>query len=152
MYYKSFDEEVAEIKTFGEFLIPYNFPQVPPEEEEPINYIKPREIRVDGYNLIVHYSKADYGTHYLETLQVLGKYSPFLPFSLVCKIGKKFMGDQYLSLVELYKDNRKIYCWTLILNKNNKPIPGPYQQDDTEHCTYEGLEYRCVSPKQVNLH
>ena len=150
--YKSFDEEVAEMKNFGEFLTPFNFPQTTPEEEELINYIKAREIYVDGYNIVIHYNRADYDTYYLETLQILGKYSPFLPFSLVCKIGKKFMGDQHLSLVELFKDNKKIYCWTLILNRAGKPIPGSYQQNAIERCTYEGLEYRCVDPKQVNLY
>jgi hypothetical protein len=149
--HKSFDEQVEEMKRFGNILMPYNFPQVPQEEEEDVNFIKAREVMVDGYSLILHYSKADYGNHYLETLQVLGKYIPFLPFSLVCKIGKRFLGNKHLSLVELFRDNRKIYCWTLVSNRAGKAVPGPYQ-NEVETCIYEGFEYRSVSPKQVNFY
>jgi hypothetical protein len=151
MNHKSFDEHIREMKGFGHFLMPYNFPQVPAEEEEDVNFIKAREVVIDGYNLILHYSKADYGGHFLQTLQVLGKFTPFLPFCLVCKIGKRFLGDKHLSLVELFRDNRKIYCWTLVTNRAGKPIQGPYQNDE-ETCVYEGFEYRSVSPKQVNFY
>src|SRR5690348_1768102 len=104
-------EVVENIKKFGEFLIPYNFPIATTEDEDAINIIKTKEVVIDGYNLIIHYNKAKYKDHYLTTLQILGRWSPFLPFSLVCKIGKKFLGDQHLSLVEIFVENRKIYCW-----------------------------------------
>ena len=149
MHHKGFDEEITEMRSFGELLMPYNFPLVTQEEEECVNHIKLKQVCVDGYNLILHYSKSDYGNHFVETLQILGKYCPFLPFFLVCKIGKKVLGNQHLSLVEVYKDNRKIYCWTLILDKANKPVLGPY--DEVEYCTYEGFEYRSVNPNQLNL-
>lgn len=152
---KKFEDHKIEMRKLGEFLIPYNFPQSPPGDEDDLNHLKAREVYIDGYNLILHYSKADYRTYKLETLQILGKYSPFLPFSLVCKIGKKFLGEQYLSLVELFKDNRKIYCWNLLLNRHGIPIPGSLGGDDDdtgEECTYEGLQYRSVSPRQVNFH
>lgn len=155
MYYnnKDFEREIDAMKRFGKLLMPYNFPLVSPEEEEAVNFIKSlHETCVDGYSLVLHFSKSDYGTHYLETLQVVGKYSPFLPFSLVCKIGKQVFGSRHLSLVELIKEGRKIYCWTLVADRENKPIPGPYQQEDAERCMYEGLEYRSVSPKEVNLY
>ena len=150
--YKSLDDHITEMRSFGEFLMPYNFPQVKAEEEDDVNHIKAREVYVDGYDLILHYSKSQYENHFLETLQILGKYSPFLPFFLVCKIGKKFLGEQQLSLVEIFRDNRKIYCWTLVLDKAGKPTQGPYQKEGVETCTYEGFEYRFMTPNQLNFY
>ena len=148
---KHLDEHIEEMRSFGEFLVPYNYPQVTQNEEEDVNYIKAREAIVDGYSLILHYSKADYGNHYLETLQILSKYCPFLPFSLVCKIGKKFLGDKHLSLVEIFRDNRKIYCWTIVVDKNGNPVSGPHQEE-LEVKSYEGFEYHSMRPEQVNFH
>lgn len=149
---KKLDDHIKEMRAFGEFLMPYNFPQVKAEEEETVNAIKARDVEVDGYSLILHYSKSKYESHYLETLQILGKYAPFLPFSVVCKIGKKFLGDQHLSLVEILRDNRKIYCWSVVLDKDRNPTVGPYQKDEVEKCIYEGFEYIFMSPNQVNFY
>lgn len=145
------DEKIQTMKRFGHFLMPYNFPRVPAEDEEDVNFIKAQEVSVDGYNLILQYSKSDYGQHYLHTLQILGKFTPFLPFSLVCKIGKRFLGDKHLSLVELFRDNRKIYCWTLVTDTQESAIEGPYRVEVETHI-YEGFEYKSVSPNQVNFY
>ena len=96
---KILDKHIKEMRSLGDFLMPYSFPRI--DEEGLIGDLKLREIPVDGYNLILNFSRNNYSTHYLETLQIFGKYSPFLPFSLVCKVGKMFMGDQHLALVEL---------------------------------------------------
>ncbi len=146
----SLDEHVKAMRGLGEVLMPYNFPKVPAEEEDDINPIKTREVTVDGYTLIVHYSKAEYQQHYLETLQVLGKYTPFLPFSLVCKVGKRFLGSNHLSFVEIFKTN-KIYCWTVVKDKDDIAIPGPYN-NDIESRIFEGFEYRVMDSKQVNFY
>lgn len=146
----SLDEQVKAMRGLGEVLMPYNFPKVPAEEEEDVNSIKTREITVDGYTLIVHYSKAEYQQHYLETLQVLGKYTPFLPFSLVCKIGRRFLGPNHLSFVELFKGN-KIYCWTVVKDRDDIAVPGPYN-NDIESRIFEGFEYRVMDSKQVNFY
>jgi len=150
-YIENFDKVVSEIKNFGNFLIPYNFPKTSSSAEEDLNCLKLRDVHVDGYHVILHYNKAEHEDHYVETLQVLSKYSPFLPFSVVCKIGKKFFGDECLSLVEFYKDNRKIFCWTFVTDHDNKPVAGPYHIEDA-YFTYEGLRYRWVDPKQVNFY
>ncbi len=152
MLYKAprLEVQVEQMRGLGEYLIPYNFPKAPAEWEDDINVLKAREIVVDGYTIVVHYSKADYENHYLETLQILGKNAPFLPFVLICKLAKSYLGDQELSLVEIVKDNRKIYCWTLTLEGSN-PIPSPFQQE-TEPCDYEGFHYNYMNPDQVNFH
>jgi hypothetical protein len=151
MEFTHLDDHIEQMRKLGEFLIPYNFPQVQEKEESDINNIKSKEVCVDGYNLIVHYSKADWGNHYLETLQILGKYMPFLPFSLVCKIGKRFLGDKHLSLVEIVRENRKIYCWSVVLNRSNEPIQGPYQ-GSLEHNEYDGLEFHRMTSDNVNFY
>jgi hypothetical protein len=52
-----FDDIVNHMKSLAEYFIPYNFPKVPPKEEDEINILKFREAMVDGYNVILHYNK-----------------------------------------------------------------------------------------------
>jgi len=148
---KSLEQNVKEMKAFGAFLMPYNFPKVSPECEDDVGFIKSRELTVDGYNVVVYYSKADWTEHYLEILQITGRHIPFMPFSLVCKIGKIFLGDRELSYVDFIKDGRKVYCWTVVLDLNNLPIINPYKVDVSD-CSYEGFCYRCLNPAKVNFY
>ena len=144
-------DTVGRIKRMAEQLVPYNFPTVSPQDEEIINFLKFTEATVDGYDVILHFNKHDYGDHYLETFQVLGKEVPFLPFVLICKLAKLFLGEQKLSLVEVLKDGRKIYCWTLIRDKKGKAIAAPYQNKG-EDCSYEGFQYSYVTPDKINFY
>lgn len=145
------DEVVQDMKKIGEFFIPYNFPRVTSEEEDKINILKFKEMLLDGYDVIMHFNKHDYGNHYLETFQMLGKEIPFLPFCLTCKMAKMFLGSNYLSLIEVLKDNRKIYCWTVIKDKKGRPLASPYKSK-SESCSYEGLQYSYVSPDRVSFY
>ena len=143
---KAFDEVVKEIKSFGNFLMPYNQPKVSAASEEDINVLKSREVLVDGYSVIIHYSKNDWPNHYMEVLQITGKYTTYLPFYLICKIGKKFLGDRHLSYVDFINGERKTYCWTLATDKDSNPIPAPYKKETlSDDCTYEGLCYKCIN-------
>jgi hypothetical protein len=147
---KSFDEVVRDMKSFGAFLAPYSRPKVSQEDDDDINFMKAKEVTVDGYSLVIYYSKNDWPTHYMEVLQISGKYAPFLPFSLVCKIGRKFLGDKYLSFVEFMRD-RKTYCWTLASDRTNNPIPAPYKKETlSDDRVYEGLFYKCLNPQQTS--
>jgi hypothetical protein len=144
-------EIIEHMKSLGEMLMAYNFPRSEPEVEDEINVLKSREMNVDGYHVILHYSKSDYGSHYVETIQVLGKYCPFLPFNLVCKIAKAFLGEAELSLVELFKDGRKLYCWTVVLDQEGKAMPSPYKTE-VRACSFEGFDYGYLNPEQVNFY
>ena len=146
------EKTIEEMRTLGEQLIEYNYPKVPAPEEDEINILKGREATVDGYELILHYSKSDYGTHYLESFQVLGKNMPFLPFHLVCKLAKRFLGEHYLSLVEIFRDNRKVYVWTITLDHDGKPLPYNYRDTEAEECTYDGFIYHYMNPRTVNFY
>jgi hypothetical protein len=152
MYDKTtLDEHVRNMRRVGELLVPHNFPKVPAEQEEAIAVLKNRDATVDGYEVVLHYSKADYGTHFLESFQVVGKYVPFLPFGLVCKLGKRFLGPDNLSLVELFKDNRKIYCWTVAVTKEGTAVKTPVKEEG-EDCVFEGFRYTYMDPKTVNFY
>jgi hypothetical protein len=148
---KCFDEVVKEMKSFGLFLMPYSAPKVSPEDDDAVKFLKGKEVIVDGYTVVIYYSKNDWPTHQMEVLQITAKYAPFLPFSLVCKIGKKFLGDKHLSYVDFLKDDRKTYCWTVASDKTNNPIPAPYKKESlSDDCVYEGLCYKCLNPSQTS--
>lgn len=138
---------VKRIKNFGEMLIPYNTP----ENEYDMGVMKTEEIVVDGYEMIVYYTKSKFETHCTEIVQIWGKYAVFLPFFVVCKLVKAFFGDEHLSLVELFKDNRKIYCWAVNCNLHGEPIPYPYQRE-AEECKFEDLKYHYMNQSQVNFY
>jgi hypothetical protein len=145
------DKIVEQMQRLANQLVFYNFPTVPAEDEDEINILKFHEAVIDGYNVILHYNKHDYGDHFLETFQVLGKEVPFLPFALICKLAQKFLGDRHLSLVEVMKERRKIYCWTIVRDARGRVKSSPYENEGTD-CIYEGLKYSYVSPDKVNFY
>lgn len=155
MLYKEpkLDEIIEGMRELGDVLIPYNYPKAPPQMtlEDDLAIFKHKEAIVDGYPIILHYQKADYENHFLETLQIYGKNSPFLPFGLICKLAKRFLGKHHLSLVELFKDNRKIYIWSVCVDRRGRPIAAPYEID-TEECNFEGFNYLYMQPNQVNFY
>lgn len=150
MYNEKFDNLVKRLKSIGDKLVPYNFPRNSPRIEDDIHPLKVVETMVDGYEVVIYFSKADYAEHFLETVQIFGRNAPFLPFSLVVKIAQMFLGSSYLSLVEIPKANRKVYCWTVCLDREERPIESPYEVK-SEICRFEGFEYAYMHPDQVNL-
>jgi len=140
---------IDEMKGMGRFLLPYTYPTVPLEEEKTVKILKQREILIDGYEVVVCYSKADYETHYLEILQIQGYSIPFLPFTLVCKLGRAFLGSDCLTLIEVIKSSRKLYCWTLSTDKvDGSCIDVP----ESEPCTFEGFNFSAMNPNSVNFY
>lgn len=146
---RSFDEVVKNMKSMASMLIPYNYPLNPLALfEEDLEIFKERDAAIDGYSIILHYQISDYDSYYLRTLQIYNKIGPFLPFNLVVKIAKKFLGEEQLSLVEVFKSNRKIYCWSLAVDKENKPVETPYISD-SHPCFFEGFKYLYLTPANV---
>lgn len=144
---------IDEMRTLGDMLIPYNFPKAPlPIMEDDLAIFKQREAVIDGYPVILHYQKSDYDKHLMETLQIYGKNSPFLPFNLICNLAKRFLGSHHLSLIEIFKDNRKIYIWTVCVDRHGKPLVAPYDTESNEECKFEGLDYIYMQPSQVDFH
>lgn len=146
------EQKINMLKTLGEHLVPYNYPRASQQEDLQVHYLKHIDIEVDGYKLQIHYNKADYGDKALITFQITGRNNPFLPFLLVLKVARKCLGDKYLSLLEIYRDKRKIYCWTLVQDNDGNPIQYPYEEDQVTHLEYGGFEYTYMNPNQAKYY
>jgi hypothetical protein len=151
MFYQSLEDIIEEMRSVGDLIIDHNFPKMPVLMEDDLIIFKQREVVIDGYSVTVNYQKSDYGDIFMETLQIYGTNSPFLPFNLICKLGKRFLGSHNLSLVELFKDNKKIYIWTVWVDEQGKPCDPPYEIE-TEECVFEGLQYSYMQPNQVDFY
>jgi hypothetical protein len=123
----------------------------PKSDADDIAFLKLNSIMLDGYEIYVQYNKGDYGNYYLESVEVIGRYAPFLPFILVCKVVKAFLGKDHLAYVDFFHDNRRHYCWTLAKNKDDEPIPGPFKVE-MEAGEYEGLEYSVLPHGGITFH
>lgn len=145
------EEIIEEMRDIGDMLIPYNWPQNHPRFEVELNPLKIRHIEIDGYSLVVHFNRADYNDNMLESLQIFSERSPFVPFALVFELGKRFLGGHHLYLIEIYKENRKIYCWTMTTDKTGRPIPS-VQKDLAEYCEYDGQGYYYLPTSAMNFH
>jgi hypothetical protein len=144
----NFYEEIINLKRLGEKLMIYNYPLGSRSDEDDLSPLKTGAFCVDGYDVVIHYSKADYQKYYLESIQIMGKDDPFLPFFLVCKIARKVLGDEALSFIEFLSDSNKVYCWTRSIDKIGNLMYPP--QDD--ECSYEGFNYACIKPNEVNFY
>jgi hypothetical protein len=154
MFYKELklDDIIKRMKSLGNVLVPYNFPKMMPTMmEDDLSVLKQREAVVDGYQIVLNYQKSDYDEYFTEILQIYNKNSPFLPFNLICKLGKRFLGDGNLSLIEIFKDNRKIYIWTVYVDQDGNSIPIPHETE-SEECEFEGFNYLYMQPNQVNFY
>lgn len=147
----SLDVLANHMRNLGEQLVPYNYPQADPKLEDDLSSLKSKYVMIDGYNIVIHYTKGDFKTHFLESLQIYGVNTPFLPFNLVVKLARKFLGSHDLSLVEILRENKKIYLWTVAVNRRGCPISSP-PQDNCKDCVYEGFHYRYCDPSSIKLY
>jgi hypothetical protein len=146
---KPLHEHIQEMKKMASFLIPYSHPNVSFADEYDTLPLKCRNIFVEGYEFTTSYSIADYKKYSIESVQVQLIHGPFAPFSLVCNIGKAFLGNDDLFFIDFMKNNRKIYCWTLRKDKNGASIPVSKAYTDGY---YEGFEYKILDRRFVNLY
>lgn len=141
-------QHVEEMRRLADHLVHLSHPNVEFVEEHEIIPLKCRTIKVDGYEMSVNFSKSDHKKHIIESLQIQSVYTPFLPFHVVCTVGRAYLGSQHLSFVDFMKNNKKIYCWTVrkrrgkALPISSKSLPG----------YYEGFEYSVLQPGMVNLY
>lgn len=154
---KSLDDIIESMKEIGDVLIAHSGHQIIKsnsdekiEENDLLDSFRTSSVTVDGYDLYLFYQKTDYGSYMVETLQVYNENSPFLPFNLVAKVGQKFLGSHNLCLVEFYKNNRKIYCWSVCVDLSGRPIQYPFKVKQ-EDCIYEDFKYSYIQPSQVNF-
>jgi len=146
---QSLDSLVSRMRVVGEQLMPYNHPQSDVKLEDQLHWVKLKEINIDGYDVVIHFNRANHETHFVESVQIYGKKSAFLPFTIVVKIARKFLGSHHLNLIEFLKDNRKIYCWTLMVDRRGRPMPSEFERTLQKH---EGFQYSYVSKSQIKTH
>lgn len=153
---KTLDQHVKEMRTLSRQLVPYSFPKVPPQDEEALSPLKQRQLIVDGYKIIAFFSVCSYGDIELETLQIYGKDFTFLPFTIICKCARKFLGDNYLSYVEVdhpgeqNQNSRRIYIWTVYYDVEGNPMSMPFLKD-VKDCCFEGLKFSQIEQGKINL-
>ena len=141
-------EHIKEMRNASELLIPYTYPAVDFDTEYTVLPLKCRTVVVDGYELALNYSIANYKKYFIESVQIQSVYTPFLPFLLVCNIAKSFLGNKHLSYVDFVRNHKKIYCWTVRKRKGSAISPSKKSQP----ASYEGFEYNILNPGSVNLY
>jgi hypothetical protein len=140
-------EEVGQMKAMAEKLLSLTFPAATLNDEEDTLFLKQRLLIVDGYEIMVRYSKADYGEYFLESLQIQSAIAPFIPFIVVCKLGRAFLGPHHLSYAEFFRSNKKVYCWALRSREGRPLLPDKKNKPGS----YEGFEYSILPPGSVDL-
>ena len=138
---------VKEMSDMARMLVPHTYPLVDFQEEQDVMFLKQRHLAIDGYDLIICLSEADYGESTLISLQIQSAQGPFLPFALICKIGRAFLGEKHLSFIEFFRNNKKVYCWTI--KKNGERLMRPAKS--TKAGSYEGFDFRILHPGSVDL-
>ena len=138
---------IEEMKGMAERLMPQTFPKVTFEEEQEIVILKQRVCIIDGYEVRFCFSKSEYETHFMESLQIEAVFVPFLPFALICKLGRAFLGSDNLSYIEFFRNNRKVYCWTIRTVEGRSMAP----DKKTKPSIYEGFEFNILQPNSANL-
>lgn len=147
MTYLNLDDEVEQMRNMAEMLVPFTFPVVDFKVEQEILVLKQRVVTVDGYDVLVVLSKAQYDNYFLESLQLQSTFAPFLPFTIVCKLGRAFLGPFNLSYVDFFKTNKKTYCWTIRTRDGRILVP-----DEENECgDFEGFKYSILQPGTVDL-
>lgn len=141
------DEQIEYMKKVAKSLVAYTAPYATNEDEQKILILKQRTIVVDGYDVVVCLSVADYEKYMLWSLQIQSVYFPFMPFNVICKLGKKFLGDQHLGFFELMKDGKKVYCWTLKEHFGEIISPGK----KAKFGSYEGFEYEILNKDVIGM-
>lgn len=140
-------DSIDSMKAMADYLLPYTFPNVSFKEEQQVLCMKQRVVQVDGYDITVCFSRADYKKYILQTLQLQSPQVPFLPFNIVCKIGQMFMGRKHLSYIDFFKNNKKVYCWVSKFVGDKKLPPN----NNSQLTSYEGFDFHLLHPGSVDL-
>jgi hypothetical protein len=144
------DQIIDEMKTLGKALVEYSFPLATSEDEDSVSILKTREIVVDGYAVVVHYGRGKYEEYSLETFQCLGTRSPFLPFFVVTKLARLFLGEKQLCFVDVMHNGKKVYCWTLT-SERDRQIPSAPSRRSRSVLEFEGFRFNYLDPESVNF-
>lgn len=141
---------IARMKKLANNFIGLTFPHSKSGDDQDLVILKSAEVLVDGYTVILFFSISDYGDHLIQTFQIYPKNHIFLPFCLVCKLAKKFLGEKHVTLLELFGGNKKLYCWSVVTDQEGNPIENPYAHD-REKREFEKFNFCLMRPEEVNF-
>jgi hypothetical protein len=130
------EDHVREMKGLAAFLKPFTPPKYPLDSD--ISWLKQRDVIIDGYSMIAHFTQADHGDTYLDVLTLGCKYAPFIPFAVVCKAAELFLGKENLTLFEHTRDGKKIYSW-MVLFRQGKALESKNERIEKQN--YNGFDY-----------
>jgi hypothetical protein len=145
------EETINRMKKLAKTLIPKTFPNVSMAYGQDLLMLKSSELIIDGYTIVVFYSISDFKDHKIKSLQVHSKNHQFLPFNVACKIARKFLESKYISLIEIFSNNKRIYCWTQVCDEEENPIMSPYN-GEYEHKEFGDFDYYLMEPDSVNFY
>lgn len=136
-------DEVASMRRMSTMLSRYSYPVKSLQDEMDIYPLKTRTLMVDGYEVIIHLNIAEYGRFNIEILQLESARSIYLPMRLLVKIGKLFLGSEQICYMEFYRNNRKVYCWTLRRKGDTALSP----LGDISEREFEGFSFYVAKPE-----
>jgi hypothetical protein len=140
-------ETVEHMKVMADLLLPLTHPRVTYEGEQQILCMKQRIVQMNGHELELCFSRADYDKYLLETIQIQSRHAPFLPFNIICKIGRMFLGERNLCYIDFFRFHRKVYCWATKKVDGRAIAPGKR----SDAATFEGFDYHLLHPGSVDL-
>ena len=140
-------KQIKSMKWMAEYLMPYCQSAY---DKADVAVLATREICVHGYDISFYLSKERHPDFYLWNLQIYSIHQGFLPFSLVCECATLFLGSDDLGLCEFIILGRKLYTWSLAVNKDGIPIPIP-SSPQVELREYQGLKFYTSKPTKLIL-
>lgn len=142
-----FDQDVASMRRMAEYLAPYEKTK---EDRADLAILATRELCVHGYDISFYLWKSRHPGVDIWSLQMYSKNQAFLPFSLVCECGTKFLGTADLGLCEFLVRGHKLYVWSVAVAQDGTPIPVP-ARPEVKVCSYGGLTFSKSASAEVIL-
>lgn len=116
-------KKIEEIKLIGYFLRPYSFPPAPIALDEQMTSLKTNLLTVDGYKVVTVYNTSTYDTNTMMNLQIYSYSGTILPFDVCFKIADLILGVRDVSVIEVERSGRKIYCWSVVEDQDGQRLP-----------------------------
>lgn len=137
------DDKIEQSKILAGVLKKYTSLNNPASFENEILLLKKNQINIDGYEIIFHYTISKYSQYKLENLQIYSVDFPVLPFSIIVKFAKIFYQNIETSFLETEKESKKVYCWIVLENEENKQKLHPVTQY-SEIMEYDGYKFNYI--------
>lgn len=135
--------KIEQSKVLAGVLKKYTSLNNPESFENEILLLKKNQINIDGYEIIFHYTVSNYSQYKLENLQMYSVDFPTLPFAVVVKFAKIFYKNIETSFLETEKESKKVYCWIVLENEENKEKLHPVSQY-SEPMEYDGYKFNYI--------